>query len=83
MGVLLMALANASTTDKNAPQSLAALKVITVRSTGFDAYPDRGSDSGSTKIEAVDTVKKCSQSNFVKEELAQSRAPPLLLPASR
>ncbi|BCB07865.1 electron transfer flavoprotein subunit alpha [Vreelandella venusta] len=49
------------------------LKVITVRSTGFDAV----GTSGSATIEAVDTVVENSQSSFVKEELAQSDRPEL------
>jgi len=50
-----------------------ALKVITVRSTGFDAV----GTSGSATIEAVDTVVENSQSSFVKEELAASDRPEL------
>ncbi|CAO1664611.1 Electron transfer flavoprotein subunit alpha [Halomonas sp. NYA30] len=50
-----------------------ALKVITVRSTGFDAV----GTSGSATIEAVDVVVDNSQSSFVKEELAQSDRPEL------
>ncbi|WP_372374131.1 electron transfer flavoprotein subunit alpha/FixB family protein [Vreelandella venusta] len=50
-----------------------ALKVITVRSTGFDAV----GTSGSATIEAVNTVVENSQSSFVKEELAQSDRPEL------
>ncbi|MEL7966290.1 FAD-binding protein, partial [Vreelandella neptunia] len=50
-----------------------ALKVITVRSTGFDAV----GTSGRATIEAVDTVVENSQSSFVKEELAQSDRPEL------
>lgn len=50
-----------------------ALKVITVRSTGFDAV----GDSGSASIEAVDIVVDNAQSSFVKEELAQSDRPEL------
>ncbi|WP_249979225.1 electron transfer flavoprotein subunit alpha/FixB family protein [Vreelandella olivaria] len=53
------------------------LKVITVRTTGFDACPDRERDSGSAPIEAVDVVVENSQSCFVKEELAQSDRPEL------
>ncbi|MDR5873993.1 electron transfer flavoprotein subunit alpha/FixB family protein [Vreelandella gomseomensis] len=49
------------------------LKVITVRTTGFDAV----SESGSAPIEAVDVVVENSQSRFVKEELAQSDRPEL------
>ncbi|MCA8867005.1 electron transfer flavoprotein subunit alpha/FixB family protein, partial [Halomonas sp. SBBP1] len=50
-----------------------ALKVITVRSTGFDAV----GTSGSATIETVDVVVDNSQSSFVKEELAQSDRPEL------
>ena len=49
------------------------LKVITVRTTGFDAV----SEGGSAPIEAVDVVVDNSQSSFVKEELAQSDRPEL------
>ncbi|CAD5262383.1 MULTISPECIES: electron transfer flavoprotein subunit alpha/FixB family protein [Halomonadaceae] len=49
------------------------LKVITVRSTGFDAV----GTSGSATIETVDVVVDNSQSSFVKEELAQSDRPEL------
>ncbi|MCL5425545.1 MAG: FAD-binding protein [Gammaproteobacteria bacterium] len=49
------------------------LKVITIRTTGFDAV----GDSGSASIEAVDTVVENSQSSFVKEELAASDRPEL------
>ena len=49
------------------------LKVITVRTTGFDAV----GTSGSATIEAVDFVADNSQSSFVKEELAQSDRPEL------
>lgn len=50
-----------------------ALKVITVRATGFDAV----GTSGSATIETVDVVVDNSQSSFVKEELAQSDRPEL------
>tara|TARA_R110000824_G_scaffold401789_1_gene616393 strand:- start:47167 stop:48093 length:927 start_codon:yes stop_codon:yes gene_type:complete len=50
-----------------------ALKVITVRTTGFDAV----GTSGSATVEAVDVVVENSQSSFVKEELAQSDRPEL------
>ncbi|MBF7052695.1 electron transfer flavoprotein subunit alpha/FixB family protein [Halomonas sp. KAO] len=58
-------------------QSEDALKVITVRTTGFDACPDRGSEGGSAGVEAVDFVADNSQSTFIKEELAQSDRPEL------
>ncbi|MEQ6918273.1 electron transfer flavoprotein subunit alpha/FixB family protein [Halomonas aquatica] len=54
-------------------QSEDALKVITVRSTGFDAV----GESGSAAIEAVDFVADNNQSAFVGEELAQSDRPEL------
>ncbi|SEK63645.1 electron transfer flavoprotein subunit alpha/FixB family protein [Halomonas daqiaonensis] len=54
-------------------QSEDSLKVITVRSTGFDAV----SEGGSASIEAVDFVAENSQSTFIKEELAQSDRPEL------
>ncbi|MEH6641606.1 FAD-binding protein [Vreelandella glaciei] len=50
-----------------------ALKVITIRTTGFGAV----GTSGSATIEAVDFVADNSQSSFVKEELAQSDRPEL------
>ncbi|WP_027959116.1 electron transfer flavoprotein subunit alpha/FixB family protein [Halomonas sp. 19A_GOM-1509m] len=50
-----------------------ALKVITVRSTGFDAV----GTSGSATVEAVDVMVDNNQSSFVKEELAQSDRPEL------
>ena len=50
-----------------------ALKVITIRTTGFDAI----GASGSAPIEAVDTVVENTQSSFVKEELAKSDRPEL------
>ncbi|AJY52335.1 electron transfer flavoprotein subunit alpha/FixB family protein [Halomonas sp. KO116] len=49
------------------------LKVITVRTTGFDAV----SEGGSASIEAVDVVVENSQSSFVIEELAKSDRPEL------
>ncbi|MDT0501179.1 MULTISPECIES: FAD-binding protein [unclassified Halomonas] len=54
-------------------QSEDALKVITVRTTGFDAV----SEGGSAGVEAVDFVADNSQSTFIKEELAQSDRPEL------
>ncbi|WP_339882167.1 electron transfer flavoprotein subunit alpha/FixB family protein [Vreelandella maris] len=50
-----------------------ALKVITIRSTGFDAV----GTGGSATTEAVDFVADNAQSSFVKEELAQSDRPEL------
>ncbi|PXX93891.1 electron transfer flavoprotein subunit alpha/FixB family protein [Halomonas heilongjiangensis] len=55
-------------------QSADALKVITVRSTGFDAVAAEG---GNAAIEAVATVVENAQSTFVKEALAQSDRPEL------
>ncbi|PMR73686.1 electron transfer flavoprotein subunit alpha/FixB family protein, partial [Billgrantia endophytica] len=64
---------NAIATVKSAD----TLKVITVRSTGFDACPDRGSEGGSAAIESVDTVVDNGQSTFIKQELAASDRPEL------
>ncbi|MGP9808948.1 FAD-binding protein, partial [Halomonas sp. AOP12-C2-37] len=50
-----------------------ALKVITVRTTGFDAV----GEGNNASVEAVDTVVENSQSRFVKEALAQSDRPEL------
>ncbi|MBT2775031.1 FAD-binding protein [Halomonas sp. ISL-60] len=50
-----------------------ALKVITIRSTGFDAV----GEGNSAPVEAVDAVVENSQSSFVKEELAASDRPEL------
>src|SRR5690554_6064413 len=62
-------------------QSEDALKVITVRTTGFDACPDRGTEGGSAAVEAVDLSftkgADNAQSTFLKEELAQSDRPEL------
>ncbi|WP_311063814.1 FAD-binding protein [Halomonas sp. DWK9] len=50
-----------------------ALKVITIRTTGFDAV----GTSGSATTETVDFVADNAQSSFVKQELAQSDRPEL------
>ncbi|MGP9567339.1 electron transfer flavoprotein subunit alpha/FixB family protein [Halomonas sp. AOP5-B2-8] len=50
-----------------------ALKVMTVRTTGFDAV----GEGNNAPVEAVDTVVENSQSRFVKEELATSDRPEL------
>ncbi|UXZ55683.1 FAD-binding protein [Halomonas sp. 7T] len=50
-----------------------ALKVITIRTTGFDAV----GTSGSAPVETVDVVVENAQSSFVKQELAQSDRPEL------
>ncbi|MCE8036897.1 FAD-binding protein [Halomonas sp. MCCC 1A11062] len=60
---------NAIATVKSAD----SLKVITVRSTGFDAI----GEGGSAAVENVDIVADNSQSSFVKQELAQSDRPEL------
>ncbi|KAA0013548.1 electron transfer flavoprotein subunit alpha/FixB family protein [Billgrantia pellis] len=60
---------NAIATVKSAD----SLKVITVRSTGFDAV----GESGNAAIESVDTIVENSQSTFLKQELAQSDRPEL------
>ncbi len=54
-------------------QSDDALKVITVRATGFDAV----AEGGSAAVEAVDFVADNAMSTFVKEELAESDRPEL------
>ncbi|MFC3282919.1 electron transfer flavoprotein subunit alpha/FixB family protein [Litchfieldella rifensis] len=64
---------NAIATVKSAD----SLKVITVRSTGFDACLDRGPEGGTAAIESVDTVVENSQSTFIKQELAESDRPEL------
>ncbi len=55
-------------------QSSAAVKVITVRTTGFDAAAAEG---GAAAIEAVATVSDAGKSAFVGEELAKSDRPEL------
>ncbi|AIA76508.1 FAD-binding protein [Halomonas sp. XH26] len=50
-----------------------ALKVMTVRTTAFDAVESTGSGS----VEAVEVVVENGQSSFVKQELAQSDRPEL------
>ncbi len=60
---------NAIATVKSAD----SLKVITVRSTGFDAV----AEGGNAAIEEVDSVVDNTQSRFTKEALAQSDRPEL------
>jgi electron transfer flavoprotein alpha subunit len=55
-------------------QSTDAIKVLTVRPTGFDAAAAAG---GSAAIEAVATAKDAGSSKFVGEELAKSDRPEL------
>lgn len=55
-------------------QSTDAIKVITVRATGFDAVAAEG---GSAVIEAIASVQDAGVSNFVKEELVKSDRPEL------
>ncbi|NUU35953.1 electron transfer flavoprotein subunit alpha/FixB family protein [Pseudomonas sp. C2B4] len=55
-------------------QSNAAVKVITVRATGFDPVAAVG---GSASVERVDTVYDTGTSRFVAEELAKSDRPEL------
>ncbi|MFS2070788.1 electron transfer flavoprotein subunit alpha/FixB family protein [Pseudomonas sp. CT11-2] len=55
-------------------QSNAAVKVITVRATGFDPVAAEG---GSAVVEAVATVFDEGKSSFVSEELAKSDRPEL------
>ncbi|WP_040262746.1 electron transfer flavoprotein subunit alpha/FixB family protein [Pseudomonas massiliensis] len=55
-------------------QSSAAVKVITVRATGFDPVATEG---GAASVEAVGEVKSAGVSAFVSEELAKSDRPEL------
>ena len=55
-------------------QSSAAVKVITVRGTGFDAVAGEG---GSASIEAISSVTDAGISRFVGEEIARSERPEL------
>jgi len=55
-------------------QSSAAVKVITVRATGFDAVAAEG---GSAAVEAVGAAHDAGKSSFVGEELAKSDRPEL------
>ncbi|WP_226506967.1 FAD-binding protein [Pseudomonas sp. MWU16-30317] len=55
-------------------QSSAAIKVITVRATGFDAVAAEG---GSAALEAVGAAHDAGKSSFVGEELAKSDRPEL------
>ena len=55
-------------------QALDAIKVLTVRATGFDAVAATG---GSAAIEAVGTATDAGTSKFVAEELAKSDRPEL------
>ncbi len=55
-------------------QSSAAVKVITVRATGFDPVAGEG---GSAAIESVGTVSDAGLSAFVGEEIAKSERPEL------
>ena len=55
-------------------QSNAAIKVITVRSTGFDPVASEG---GSAPVEQLDIVHDAGISSFVGEEVAQSDRPEL------
>jgi electron transfer flavoprotein alpha subunit len=55
-------------------QSTDAVKVITVRTTGFDAVPASG---GSAAVEAVSPVADSGKSRFVSREIAKSDRPEL------
>ena len=55
-------------------QSADAIKVITVRTTGFDAAPANG---GSAAVEKVDAVADTGKSTFVGQALANSERPEL------
>ncbi|CAO1669057.1 electron transfer flavoprotein subunit alpha/FixB family protein [Salinicola sp. NYA28a] len=59
-------------------QSSDALKVMTIRTTAFEAVAEVETESGnSASIEAVDTVVDNTRSRFVDEKLAQSERPEL------
>jgi electron transfer flavoprotein alpha subunit len=55
-------------------QSIDAVKVLTVRTTGFDAVSASG---GSGVVESVATVADSGKSSFVKREVAKSERPEL------
>lgn len=55
-------------------QSADAIKVITVRGTGFDPVAAEG---GSAAVEAIDNVQDAGVSSFVSEEMAESDRPEL------
>ncbi len=55
-------------------QSADAIKVITVRGTGFDPVAAEG---GSAAVEAIDNVQDAGVSSFVGEEMAESDRPEL------
>jgi electron transfer flavoprotein alpha subunit len=55
-------------------QSTDAIKVITIRTTGFDACPATG---GSASIENIEINKDLGISSFIKEEIAVSDRPEL------
>lgn len=55
-------------------QSSDAVKVITVRGTGFDPV---AADGGSAAVEAIDNVQDAGISSFVGEEMAESDRPEL------
>jgi electron transfer flavoprotein alpha subunit len=55
-------------------QSLDAVKVITVRTTGFDAA---GASGGSAAVESVAVVADSGKSSFVKREVTKSDRPEL------
>ena len=55
-------------------QSSAAVKVITVRNTGFDAVAGQG---GSASVEIVNAVHDAGTSSFIEETLAKSDRPEL------
>lgn len=55
-------------------QSLDAIKIITVRTTGFDAAPDSG---GTAAVESVAAVPASAQVTFIGSEVAKSDRPDL------
>ena len=56
-------------------QSLDPIKVVTVRTTGFDACLKEG---GSIEVENIDLEHDASVSKFIKEEIAKSDRPELI-----
>lgn len=55
-------------------QSSDAIKVLTIRATGFDAT---GAEGGSASISKIDNVHDLGISSFVKDEVAESERPEL------
>ncbi len=58
-------------------QATDAVKVITVRTTGFDAAPARASSDGAAEFEKITMVADSGKSSFVSREVAKSDRPEL------